>query len=117
MVYFAIPAQNAPNAKFLTTAEISEKLISKGNIKNPLSLSRLGVLLSQQGFLSVRRGSPCKRGWIVYERDSEEINAERKMLAKWHNDGSVSIFLILVHAYTDEISKKSDTSDTSDTNF
>ncbi len=82
MVYFAIPAQNAPNAKFLTTAEISEKLISKGNIKNPLSLSRLGVLLSQQGFLSVRRGSPCKRGWIVYERDSEEINAERKMLAK-----------------------------------
>lgn len=82
MVFFAIPAQNAPNAKFLTTAEISEKLISKGNIKNPLSLSRLGVLLSQQGFLSVRRGSPCKRGWIVYERDSEEINAERKMLAK-----------------------------------
>ena len=82
MVYFAIPAQNAANAKFLTTAEISEKLISKGNIKNPLSLSRLGVLLSQQGFLSVRRGSPCKRGWIVYERDSEEINAERKMLAK-----------------------------------
>ena len=81
-VFFAIPAQNAPNAKFLTTAEISEKLISKGNIKNPLSLSRLGVLLSQQGFLSVRRGSPCKRGWIVYERDSEEINAERKMLAK-----------------------------------
>ena len=81
-VYFAVPAEGASNTKFLTTAEISERLIYYGNIKRPLSLSRLGVLLSQKGFLSIRKGSPQRRGWIVYERDNEEINAERRMLSK-----------------------------------
>lgn len=79
---FAVPATDAVNTKFLTTAEISERLIYYGNIKRPLSLSRLGVLLSQKGFLSIRKGTPQRRGWIVYERDSEEINSERKMLSK-----------------------------------
>ena len=81
-VYFAVPAEDATNGKFLTTAEISERLIYYGNIKRPLSLSRLGVLLSQKGFLSIRKGTPQRRGWIVYERDSEEINSERKILSK-----------------------------------
>ena len=81
-VYFAVPAEGASNTKFLTTAEISERLIYYGNIKRPLSLSRLGVLLSQKGFLSIRKGSPQRRGWVVYERDNEEINAERRMLSK-----------------------------------
>ena len=81
-VYFAVPANGASNTKFLTTAEISERLIYYGNIKRPLSLSRLGVLLSQKGFLSVRKGNPQRRGWIVYERDNEEINAERRILSK-----------------------------------
>ena len=81
-VYFAVPAEGASNTKFLTTAEISERLIYYGNIKRPLSLSRLGVLLSQKGFLSIRKGNPQRRGWIVYERDNEEINAERRILSK-----------------------------------
>ena len=81
-VYFAVPAEGASNTKFLTTAEISERLIYYGNIKRPLSLSRLGVLLSQKGFLSIRKGSPQRRGWVVYERDNEEINAERRILSK-----------------------------------
>ena len=81
-VYFAIPPIDATNAKFLTTAEISERLIYYGNIKKPMSLSRLGVLLSQKGFLSIRKGTPQRRGWIIYERESEEINAERRMLSK-----------------------------------
>ena len=81
-VYFAVPAEGATNTKFLTTAEISERLIYYGNIKRPLSLSRLGVLLSQKGFLSIRKGTPQRRGWILYERDSEEINAERRILSK-----------------------------------
>ena len=37
-VYFAVPAEGASNTKFLTTAEISERLIYYGNIKRPLSL-------------------------------------------------------------------------------
>ena len=81
-VYFAIPPTDATNAKFLTTAEISERLIYYGNIKKPMSLSRLGVLLSQKGFLSIRKGTPQRRGWIIYERENEEINAERRMLSK-----------------------------------
>ena len=81
-VYFAVPAEGASNTKFLSTAEISERLIYYGNIKKPMTLSRLGVLLSQKGFLSVRRGNPSRRGWIVYERDSQEINSDRSILSK-----------------------------------
>ena len=81
-VYFAVPPTDATNAKFLTTAEISERLIYYGNIKKPMTLSRLGVLLSQKGFLSVRRGNPSRRGWIIYERESQEVNAERAILSK-----------------------------------
>ena len=81
-VYFSVPASDSMNAKFLTTAEISEKLISAGNIKRPMSLSRLGMILGQHGFIASRQGTPARRGWIVYERDSEEINAERKLLSK-----------------------------------
>ena len=81
-VYFAVPAEDSMNSKFLTTAEISEKLISAGNIKRPMSLSRLGMILGQHGFIASRQGTPARRGWIVYERDSEEINAERKLLSR-----------------------------------
>ena len=81
-VYFAVPVSDSMHSKFLTTAEISEKLISAGNIKRPMSLSRLGMILGQHGFIASRQGTPARRGWIVYERDSEEINAERKRLSK-----------------------------------
>ena len=81
-VYFAVPPTDATTAKFLTTAEISERLIYYGNIKKPMTLSRLGVLLSQKGFLSVRRGNPSRRGWIIYERESQKVNAERSILSK-----------------------------------
>ena len=82
MVYFAVPAQDSPNAKFLTTAEISEKLVTYGNIKHPMSLKQLGNVMSSKKFIGDRRGTPARRGWIVYERDSEEINAERRRLAQ-----------------------------------
>ncbi len=91
-VYFAVPASDSMNAKFLTTAEISEKLISAGNIKRPMSLSRLGMILGQHGFIASRQGTPARRGWIVYERDSEEINAERKLLSKTAIASSDSVY-------------------------
>ena len=81
-VYFAVPASDSMNSKFLTTAEISDKLISAGNIKHPMPLSRLGMILGKHGFIASRQGTPARRGWIVYERDSEEINAERKLLSR-----------------------------------
>ena len=92
MVYFAVPAADSPNAKFLTTAEISEKLVTYGNIKRPMSLNQLGNVLRSKHFIADRRGTPARRGWIVYERDSEEINAERKLLAKTKNADIADIY-------------------------
>jgi predicted P-loop ATPase len=91
-VYFAVPAADSMNSKFLTTAEISEKLISAGNIKRPMSLGRLGMVLGKHGFIASRQGTPARRGWIVYERDSEEINAERKLLSRTRIASTDSIF-------------------------
>ena len=91
-VYFAVPAADSMHSKFLTTAEISEKLVSAGNIKRPMSLSRLGMILGQHGFIASRQGTPARRGWIVYERDSEEINAERKLLSRTRIASTDSIY-------------------------
>jgi hypothetical protein len=66
----------------MTTAEISDKLVIKGSIKKPMSLSRLGMVLQQQGFRSKRIGKSRTRGWIVRERDPEEINANRSIEGK-----------------------------------
>ena len=76
-VYFDIPAEGY--GTFMTTAEISDKLVIKGSIKKPMSLSRLGMVLQQQGFKSKRIGKMRTRGWIVRERDAEEINANRNI--------------------------------------
>lgn len=81
-IYFAVPAIGSKNAKFLTTAEISEKLVTVGNIKRPMSLTKLGIILKNNGFMSSRQGNPARRGWIVYERDSEGVEAERRILSK-----------------------------------
>ena len=79
-VYFDIPADDAPNAKFMTTAEISDKLVTYGNIKKPMALPQLGIVLNKAGFKAVRKrqgGGNQLRGWIVYERTADEINIER----------------------------------------
>ena len=70
--------------EFMTTAQISERLVSYGNIKKPMALGRLGVLMGSMGYRSVTRGNRQARlrGWIVYQRDTEEIAANKKLLAK-----------------------------------
>jgi hypothetical protein len=50
------------------------------------------MLLSRQGFVASRQGNPARRGWIVYERNSEEVNAERSMLAKPSIASVASVF-------------------------
>ena len=62
-----------------STAEISDKLVIKGSIKKPMSLSKLGMVLQQAGFQGKRVGKACTRGWIVRERSAEEINANRNI--------------------------------------
>jgi len=61
----------------MTTAEISDKLVTYGNIKKPMSLSRLGMILQQQGYQSKRIGKNRIRGWIVYEKSADEVQANR----------------------------------------
>ena len=79
-ILFDIPAEG--RGEFMTTAQISERLVTYGNIKKPMAIGRLGVLLGQKGYRSVTRGSKQSRirGWIVYQRDSDEINTLRRLL-------------------------------------
>ncbi len=81
-ILFDVPAEG--RGEFMTTAQISERLVTYGNIKKPMALSRLGVVMSSMGYRSVTRGNRQARlrGWIVYQRDTEEIAASKKLLAK-----------------------------------
>ena len=46
-----------------------------------MSITRLGMLLSTARFQAVRKqvGGVRLRGWAVYQRNSEEINAMRNL--------------------------------------
>ena len=78
------PAEDAASGYFMTTAQISERLVTYGNIKKPMSVSRLGMLLGQLGYKNVQRriNAIKARGWLVYQRDTEEINSIKKLLVK-----------------------------------
>lgn len=82
MVYFDIPAEGAKNAKFMTTAEISDKLINYGSIRRPMSIRNLAVVLQRTGFQKVRKTATRTRGWLVYERNADEINLGRTSVAQ-----------------------------------
>jgi predicted P-loop ATPase len=47
-ILFDIPAEG--KGEFMTTAEISDKLVSYGGIKKPMSIRQLGMLLAKRGF-------------------------------------------------------------------
>ena len=81
-ILFDTPAEG--RGIFMTTAQISEHLVSYGNIKKPMSMSQLGMLLGRHGYKSVTRGrkNARARGWIVYQRDTEEINANKRLIAQ-----------------------------------
>ena len=70
------PADGTPcsgQVKFLTTAQISQILVDYGSIKRPMALNRLGMLLTKMGFKQVKQGKQRIRGWIVYQRSTDEI--------------------------------------------
>ena len=78
-VWFDVPADGY--GQFMTTAEISDKLVTRGSIKHPMPLNRLGMLLQQAGFASKRVGKTRTRGWLVRERGLDEVNANRNINA------------------------------------
>jgi len=65
--------------QFMTTAEISDKLVIKGSIKRPMPLNRLGMVLKKAGYKSKMYGAARTRGWIVRELSAEEVNANRNI--------------------------------------
>jgi predicted P-loop ATPase len=78
-ILFDVPAEG--KGEFMTTAQISERLATYGNIKRPMSLGRLGMLLGQHGYQSVRPriGGVKTRGWLVYQRDTDGLNALKRL--------------------------------------
>ncbi len=79
-ILFDVPAEG--RGEFMTTAQISERLVTYGNIKKPMALSRLGMVLGAAGYQSTRPkiGGRLIRGWIVYQRDTDEIASLKRLL-------------------------------------
>ena len=79
-ILFDVPAEG--RGEFMTTAQISERLVTYGNIKKPMALSRLGMVLGAAGYQSTRPkiGGRLIRGWIVYQRDTDEIASLKRIL-------------------------------------
>ena len=79
-ILFDVPAEG--KGEFMTTAQISERLVTFGNIKKPMSITRLGMLLGTAGYKSVRPkvAGRLVRGWLVYQRDTEEIATLKRLL-------------------------------------
>ena len=79
-ILFDVPAEG--RGEFMTTAQISERLVTYGNIKKPMPLNRLGMLLGQMGFKNIRAGKQRVCGWLVYQYSQDEIRSMQKIYAK-----------------------------------
>ena len=79
-ILFDVPAEG--KGEFMTTAQISERLVTYGNIKKPMALSRLGMVLGTVGYkaISPRINGMRTRGWIVYQRNRDEIETMKRLL-------------------------------------
>ena len=82
-VYFKPAQKEDADAKFLTVAEISGRLVNYGNIKKPMDLRNLGAMLAKQGFQKVYAGlkNQRRRGYLVREISAAEVDLNRKILA------------------------------------
>ena len=78
-ILFDVPAEG--KGEFMTTAEISDQLVSHGGIKKPMSTRQLGVIMGKMGFqkAQVRISGTCVRGWLVYKRDQDEIISAKRI--------------------------------------
>ena len=78
-ILFDVPAEG--KGEFMTTAEISDRLVSHGGIKKPMSTRQLGVIMGKMGFqkAQVRISGTCVRGWLVYKRDQDEIISAKRI--------------------------------------
>lgn len=77
MLLYDLPADGKGVCR--TTTQISERLVSYGNIKKPMHVSRLGQIISKHGFTKKRIGKNKVEHWVVYERPIEELNDAQKL--------------------------------------
>ena len=73
-MHFDPAAPGTPGAEFLTLAEISAKLIQWGNIRNPMDLRRLGLVMTKLGYTSIRKGHNGTRGYVLREKSQMDID-------------------------------------------
>ena len=80
-ILFDKPAEG--KGEFMTTAEISDRLVTYGGIKRPMSIRKLNTILERYGFKAARPYVDGKqvRGWLVYKRKQDEIEIKQKELA------------------------------------
>ncbi len=78
-ILFDVPAEG--KGEFMTTAEISERLVTYGNIKKPMKTRQLGMLMAKKGFQKkqVFLSGTNVRGWMVYNRQIDEIKLAKKI--------------------------------------
>lgn len=78
-ILFDVPAEG--KGEFMTTAEISDKLVTYGGIKKPMSTRQLGMLLSKKGYIKKMMyiSGTMVRGWMVYQRESDEIKLVKRI--------------------------------------
>lgn len=81
-VYFRPCEPGTPGAQLLSVAEISARLTLWGNIRRPMDIRQLGVLLRKQGYVAKRSTEGRQRGYLVLEYSAEVVNANRKLLAR-----------------------------------
>ena len=69
--------------EFMTTEEISDRLVTYGGIKRPMSIRKLNTILERYGFKAARPYVDGKQvwGWLVYKRKQDEIEIKQKELA------------------------------------
>ena len=78
LTYYRPTFKGCQDAIFLKVSEILERI--NAGIKQPLSATKLGMLLSKLGFTKSRFNN--ERGYLVIERSMDEIQACRKIAAK-----------------------------------
>ena len=77
-ILFDIPAEG--KGEFMTTAEISDKLVTYGGIKKPMNTRQLGIIMGKMGYPKKQAYMSGKvvRGWMVYQREADEIKLAKK---------------------------------------
>ncbi len=78
LTYYRPTFKGCQGAAFLKVSEILERI--NAGIKQPLSATKLGMMLSKLGFTKSRYNN--ERGYLVIERSMDEIQACRKIAAK-----------------------------------